>query len=289
MLVIKTTEEFSQTPLEPSSEPSLEPKKTKGEIIINVDDLKSYNSYLFERGIEIDLGTQHIDELDDDDIAKKMLTNKEPFSLSIEEMWFKFLGGETGGGGPTVEDVVDYTGTKIGEMVDNVFRFVAGGPEHLNKMMENAIKRPDWVNSIQDGITKDIGRVFEPLNRLILELGNTFENIEAFTAVIGGQILSLLQGGLDLFGEIFKQFIESFLDVFKRFISFITNNETQQLWIQDNKSSFSGLKNMNLILFTDLGNGSIYDIAIRYMFYGIIVILFGIFLEILSISKIWAG
>tara|TARA_B100000073_G_scaffold210878_1_gene175195 strand:- start:1890 stop:2324 length:435 start_codon:yes stop_codon:yes gene_type:complete len=33
----------------------------------------------------------------------------------------------------------------------------------------------------------------------------------------------------------------------------------------------------------------IYDIAIRYMFYGIIVICLGIILEILSISKIWAG
>ena len=274
MLVIKTTEKFSQTPLEPSLEPSLEPKKTKGEIIINVDDLKSYNSYLFERENEIDLGTQHIDELDDDDIAKKMLINKETFGWGI------------------FEQVVNAVGNAISKLKPPSWNEVLGRIlGELRGKFGEAIRglKPDWIDNIARDITEGIAKIFEPMMELILELGNTFDNIRAFTDVIGAQFLSFLQGGLGVFGDIFKELIESFLDVFKIFISFIRDDTTQQLWVKNNKSLISGIKNMHLILFTDLGNGSIYDIAIRYMFYGIIVILFGIFLEILSISKIWAG
>lgn len=263
MLVIKTTEEFSQTPLEPS----LEPKKTKGEIIINVDDLKSYNSYLFERENEIDLGTQHIDELDDDDIAKKMLTNKETFLVLaiIEQVANAVVNGisklSPPGWNELLGPILGELGGKFGEAIRGL--------------------KPDWIDNIARDITEGIAKIFEPMMELILELGNTFDNIRAFTDVIGDQFLSFLQGGLGVFGDIFKELIESFLDVLNPLI--------EQGFVPLFKSFFWFIEPIMIFIFGKDGDGGIYDIAIRYMFYGIIVILFGIFLEILSISKIWAG
>jgi len=278
MLVIKTTEEFSQTPLEPSSEPSsqtpfepslepsLEPKKTKGEIIINVDDLKSYNSYLFERENEIDLGTQHIDELDDDDIAKKMLTNKETF------------------GWPILIQVVNAVGNAISKFSPPSWNEVLGPIlGELRGKFDEAIRglKPDWIDNIARDITEGIAKIFEPMMELILELGNTFDSIKAFTDVIGAQFLSFLQGGLGVFGDIFIELIESFLDVLNPLI--------KKGFVPLFKPFFWFIEPIMIFIFGEDGGGGIYDIIIRYMFYGIIVILFGIFLEILSISKIWAG
>ncbi len=272
MLVIKTTEEFSQTPLEPSLEPSLEPKKTKGEIIINVDDLKSYNSYLFERENEIDLGTQHIDELDDDDIAKKMLTNKETFVLALD-----ILGAIERGIKDAISIIPMPSPPSWDDLLDAILGQVGG---KFGEAIRNL--KPAWIDNIARDINEGIAEIFEPMTELILGLNESFASIGAFTAVLGAQILSFLQGGLDVFGEIFKKFIESFLDVLNPLII--------EGFVPLFKSLFSWfIEPIMIFIFGEDGDGGIYDIIIRYMFYGIIVILFGIFLEILSISKIWAG
>ena len=211
------------------------------------------------------------------DIAKKLLTNKETFVPTVSIIGVDLLQHVQRGFNDAISIVPGLSVPDWDDLLNAILGQVGG---KFGEAIRNL--KPAWIDNIATDITEGIAEIFEPMTELILGLNESFASIGAFTAVLGDQILSFLQGGLDVFGEIFKKFIESFLDVFiplikKGFVPFF-------------KSLFSWfIEPIMIFIFGEDGDGGIYDIIIRYMFYGIIVILFGIFLEILSISKIWAG
>ena len=73
MLVIKNPETFAQDPI----------TEVEQDNNITIDDIKTFQTLMFDDPKnEIDLGTENIEDMDDDDIIKKIATNKEKFADS---------------------------------------------------------------------------------------------------------------------------------------------------------------------------------------------------------------
>uniref|UniRef100_A0A6C0FEQ3 Uncharacterized protein n=1 Tax=viral metagenome TaxID=1070528 RepID=A0A6C0FEQ3_9ZZZZ len=277
MLAIKKTETFSPDPI----------TEVEQDNNITIDDIKTYQSLVFDDPKnEIDLGTENIEDMDDDDIIKKIATNKEKFADSGHYVFgcVRWTRCTRNGGWLGICDRWeeydecprhDHQRFDLMPMIIGPFKNALGN-------LTSGFTFPSGIKEIIDDLEQFMKDLQSQFDGFIGGINEGFGVVGEFITSIPDTMYGVLKTLIAGFQDLFKVLMLLMLDILRAVFSDEFLNILTPLfsWFMDP---------LKILIFGESGSGGIYNIGLQWMWYIVAAILLGIGLEVISISKILAG
>jgi len=277
MLAIKKTETFSPDPI----------TEVEQDNNITIDDIKTYQSLVFDDPKnEIDLGTENIEDMDDDDIIKKIATNKEKFADSGHYVFgcVRWTRCTRNGGWLGICDrweEYDECPRHDHQRVD-LMSIIIGPFKNALGNLTSGFTFPSGIKEIIDSLEQFMKDLQSQFDGFIGGINEGFGTVGEFITSIPDTMYGVLKTLIAGFQDLFKVLMLLMLDILRAVFSDEFLNILTPLfsWFMDP---------LKILIFGESGSGGIYNIGLQWMWYIVAAILLGIGLEVISISKILAG
>tara|TARA_X000001036_G_C20674490_1_gene803668 strand:+ start:1062 stop:1928 length:867 start_codon:yes stop_codon:yes gene_type:complete len=288
MLVIKKTETFAQDPI----------TEVEQDNNITVDDIKTFQTLMFDDPKnEIDLGTENIENMDDDDIFKKVATNKEQFAdkghfgvvcwwepgcrRMAEKCWdVPFIGRQC-----ARWCAEPYTKEACAHHDHHNFDFNAIFLDPFKNALGNITSGftfPSEITGFVEGLGEFMKAMQNELDSFIGGIVEGFGKVGEFIKDIPDLMFGVLKMLIAAFQDLFRVLMLLMLDILRAVFSdeFLNVLEPLFRWF---------VEPFTILIFGKGDEDGIYHTGLQWMWYIVAAILLGIGLEVISISKILAG